>query len=492
MIASRRGTPPRVALVVDHPQRDLAGLVLVAHRLVQAGVVCHLIPLNLREQEVWALEPDLVVLNFLRRGSEAFAERLVEAGIRFALLDTEGAVWTTVDDYAQLLWADAGLRRAARPLCLWGPKLADYLTTHRWFEAEAVRVTGCPRFDFYAPQWRSVLRDPPDAERQRPRILINTNFSISNSRFVTAEQNREQLEGELEWSAGAVEQLVTAERAALAEVFTLVGRLARDFPEADIVLRPHPFERLETYDAAVRAAGNIELSAGGPVQPEILRAAAVIQRSCTTAVEAGMAAIPTFSPQWIPPPVLVPMSEAASVPCASYAELAAMLRDVVDGCYRTPEPARERIASIVHDWFVREDGLAHERVSDALLEELNQTGEVQSQICRRHLYDLHAADGLVGVGKWLRYALRLSPSFSFTRLRRMPPTYWERTDKVFTSNDVGRLLQRIEQAARAQGRLPRPVRAIEARTRGDFRAGYDGYAVTLMPADNGATRHTSL
>src|SRR6476661_4070842 len=48
-------TRPRVAFIVDHPQRDLAGLTLTAFELCQKGIHSHLVPLNLQQTEVFGL-----------------------------------------------------------------------------------------------------------------------------------------------------------------------------------------------------------------------------------------------------------------------------------------------------------------------------------------------------------------------------------------------------------------------------------------------------
>ena len=66
----------RVALLVDNPYRDLPGLVLVATRLCQEGVICYLVPFNLQGSEIWALAPDFVLLNYLRTVNEGFAHQL--------------------------------------------------------------------------------------------------------------------------------------------------------------------------------------------------------------------------------------------------------------------------------------------------------------------------------------------------------------------------------------------------------------------------------
>ena len=82
---------PRVAFVVDHPQRDLAGLVLTALDLCRHGVTCHLVPLNLQERELPALGPDFVVLNYLRRGNEGPVRALQPAEVKTAVSFRTGA-----------------------------------------------------------------------------------------------------------------------------------------------------------------------------------------------------------------------------------------------------------------------------------------------------------------------------------------------------------------------------------------------------------------
>ena len=59
------GHSPRICLVVDHPDRDLDGLVLLATRLAGLGAEAFLVPLY-HLYEIPFLAPDFVVLNYLR------------------------------------------------------------------------------------------------------------------------------------------------------------------------------------------------------------------------------------------------------------------------------------------------------------------------------------------------------------------------------------------------------------------------------------------
>lgn len=457
-------------------------MVLIAHELCRSGVVCHLVPLNLQESEIWALRPDLVMLNFLRRGTEPFAARMRTAGIQYGLIDTEGGVWGSPADYAEILWQDSELRGAAHPLCIWGPKLARFLAAAGYFDASRLQVTGCPRFDFYAPQWSPVLQpvERPNGTEPVSRILINTNFSLTNGRFASPAQNLEDVRSTLGWSKETTEAIASGEGEAIEGMLQLVERLAEDYPRCRIVLRPHPFERPETYSRRVARFRNVELNTDGPVQPQIFRAAAVIQRSCSTAVEAGLASIPTLSPQWIPAPILMPMAEAVSHPCASYQDLQVALEAILAGSYSPATGLRRAVDEVIHDWFYRGDGLAHRRISEAILAGLPGSRRTDEGLCHKLLYGVRTegAGAMEALSRMARYHLHLSPDWSFRHWRSVPSLSWTGTDKFFGVETVQALVERIRTAAGLSS-SGETVTAGYARDRHDYECDYHGHTITL-------------
>ena len=474
---------PRIALIVDHPRRDLAGLVLTAFELCQHNVTCHLIPMNLQYNELFALRPDFVLLNYLRRSSnERLAGQLAEAGIQFGLLDTEGGVWSDFDSYTELLWSDKNLLQQASVVCMWGPKLAEHLTAEGFFAAKQIQLTGCPRFDFYDPQWHSVLKNGSlnSGREKNPRILINTNYYTVNSRFASPEQNMRQMQAR-GWDRIRMENLLQAEKRAIEAMIDLAQNLAGDFPQAEIVIRPHPFETPETYHRSLKHLRNVKVNADGPVQPHISRATAVIQRSCTTAIEAGLATIPTFSPQWFSAPSFMPMAESVSVPCNSYAEMRSKLEAVFSGDYRSAGEIQRRIETIVNDWFFRIDGSSYKRVAHAVLNSLDNCRRVDDRLCSRYLYGLNGPhQGAIDfLSSHLRHSLRLSLDWSFRRLRTIRASDWTQTDKYFSLADVQDLTERIHPLLRSCSADVRPVRAVLARERGDYSSSYFGHSITL-------------
>jgi surface carbohydrate biosynthesis protein len=487
--------PLRVALVVDHPDRDLAGLVLVALELARRGVACHLVPMNLQAREIWALAPDLVLFNYLRASNEVFGRQLAEAGIAFGVLDTEGAIWSTPEEYASLLWKDAALRRQARCVCMWGASLAAFVVGQGLYSDEQVVVTGCPRFDLYAAPWRRLREDVDEALR-RParRILINTNFSVSNPRFTTADKCVAMHHTVLGYSQAELRHVVDAEAAAIRAVGSMAARLGDRFPELEIVIRPHPFEDPAPYESAAARRRNVRVNQIESIQAAIFGACAVIQRSCTTAVEAGLAGVPAFSPQWIAAPFLMPLAEAASVPCASFEDLTMHIGAIVDGTYRTPPETSRAIDDVMRECCVAADGQAHRRVSDAVFRALERLAlapapasesealsvsslaavsqaaataapsRIDYRRCRQRLYGLDAlADASLGASpdplsgavrtarpegalaraaRHARLRLGLSPEWSFTRMREVPAQDWMNGRKHFDAALVQRLVDR--------------------------------------------------
>ena len=85
----------------------------------------------------------------------------------------------------------------------------------------------------------------------------------------------------------------------------------------------------------------MKFSLSGSVQPEIFRAAIVIQRNCTTAVEAGLAGVPALSPEWIPSWFRMELADRVSIPAQSYAEMHSYVSGALAGNdLRTPERTR--------------------------------------------------------------------------------------------------------------------------------------------------------
>jgi hypothetical protein len=312
-----------------------------------------------------------------------------------------------------------------------------------------------------------------------------------------------ELRDVLGWNASRAIEVMDRERQAIAGTIAFARGLASDFPRARMVLRPHPFEQPETYLQSLGRLPNVEINTDGPVQRQIHKATMVIQRSCTTALEAAFAGVPALSPQWIEAPIVVPMAEAVSVPCANYDELRDAVSAILSPPFARPPQISAAIARITRDWFHGIDGRAHQRVADAIVQATaGFTAHVNRQLCSRHLYGVD--------GPWrstsehfarrARWFLRLRPEWSFRQMRAVPSAYYERTTKAFSQADVASLVARIQRAS--SGRPSRQLSVEPAVDLREYAHGFQGRAIKLkslaaaprsdaIDADRSRQRHTA-
>ena len=480
-MADRRPLEGRtVALVLDNPQRDLAGLVLVATVLAEQGVTCHLVPASLRMRELFSLRPDLVLLFHLRRGFERLVARLIESRIRIGVLDNEGGVWPDPDIYCELQLADDALRRQVDFFCAWGPKLTGHLVEAGIYEPGQMVVTGCPRFDFLHDRWRPATGAGASRGR-RPRILLNTSFSDANPRSWSLDAGIKQLRDDWGWSQERIDLVIGAQTAGMMETIELARDVARDFPDAETVVRPHPFESPDPYVSELAGVEGLEVDARGTSLQQLARATAAVQRSSTTAIEAVLAGVPALQPAWITVALPMPMVDAVSDPCATYPELRDRLRAVLDGTY-SPDPALEaRVAGVVGDWFHRIDGDAHRRVAEAILAHLPERREVDDEACERILHGLGDPQPWRSrVPRLVRSRLGLPPEFSFRRLGAPSPGDWLAPDQRFSVDDVAAVPTRLHGARREAGLPASRLSVGRAHERPGFPHRFPACSVTLF------------
>ncbi len=486
-----RTDKPRVALIVDHPARDLPGLVLLAVELCKAGVTCHLVSQNLATREIWRLAPDFVLLNYYRKHKRDFYASLSDAGIALGVLDTEGGVFEDLDEIDRLVVQDKAERSNVSCYCCWSPTVAQYLVDGDWFDAEQVFVTGCPKLDFLAERWKEVtLENSPYASPyEKNLILVNSVFSAGNPGMISKEKQREQLAKAFNLSPDESRAWQDRDMEGLRQLTSLTNSLARRFPNATFVYRPHPFERMETCQELLAPLDNLHCVREGTVDGWILRAKAVVQAGCSTAIEAGMAGVPALLPRWVPTCSPRPTVDEASIPFESEEDLAHALAAILDGQFQSPDEHRHRLENVIREWFYKVDGKAYARVAEVILNHL-PTSRPQdlSEICRRHN---KRTDPLrVGHKNWFRAkAANALATFGLPgawcdAVAPRPFDNWDRSPKFYDAHSVQSLVDLIRgcrHAEPSESHQRLTVRAAEVGQ--DYCHGQsEGRSVVISPA----------
>lgn len=494
----------RVALVVDNPLRDLPGLALVARRLCQMGCTCFLIPMNILGREIWPLMPDFVLLNYLRTNNEAFAKSLMDAGIGVGVLDTEGTIFSptmpeTADgtkveedtsegpafaEYALTMARSDDVRRRIRLYCAWTPSFADYAIRRTWYLPQQICVTGVPRSDFLSARWREAARTISRYadEYAKPLILINASFALANPKFQSPEQECEMMVRRFNYSEDYVRRWQASQVKALRGLSVVANELAHRFPRVTFIVRPHPFEDRNTYRFTLDDLPNLHVVQRGTVDGWMLRSCALIHWVSSTAIEASVLGIPALTPGWLPPLMPIPAIQSVSIEADSMDRLVMLVSSVLDGSYVTPPRVAQSIAGQIRMTFHEIDGLASDRVAQAVMDVLKQAdSSTDREACRNMAY---------GIFPWsipvrrratatLRRTLRRSVHWSFRRCRDLYETElpWDLSDKRFSVSDVETILAAVDAVSPGSAL----VGARSAQDAGLYSFGYrEGRSVALM------------
>lgn len=357
----------RIGLIVDHPLRDLPGMVLLAHELTSLGAEAVLVPLYAQGIDVPLLQLDAVVLNFARQINMPLARTYRDLGLAVYVLDTEGGVMSETGRVSPAQIAqyvrDSGFAALLEGYFFWGSALRDAFVAADVLPENKLHLTGCPRFDYYTSRYAHM-----ETPKRTDHVLVNTNFPAVNPRFAANGDNDLAALRSVGMEESYILQLRDDNLRVMAGMLDLVGKLARDMPAREFVVRPHPFERHEAYHEAFGTLPNVSVDPDGPVLDALRGAHAVLHLNCSTAIEALMLGIAPVSPEWINTDFLrghAPLPSRASRSVADYGSMLELLD--------SPDPARgfamqETYDSLAAPFFHTNDGHAAARVANILIE----------------------------------------------------------------------------------------------------------------------------
>jgi surface carbohydrate biosynthesis protein len=368
--------PATIVITVDNPGRDLPGLVLVAQTLCTRGHRVLLVPVNIL-LDAWVAEPDFFLINYHRRVNDYQVERILGRGLDYAVMETEGGA-VNVKQYLSSLSQNAPLRDRAAAFLMWGDQLAGHVRDAGVYRPEQVKVTGCPRHDYYHASLAESARIRSRRFFDRPDgfVLVIGSHPHGNPRFHTAEQHARMI-GEYsglgyDWSKASQDE----QQANMQDLIEATAALAKAYPDTPFVLRPHPFERDEPYGPLLADHDNVSLAREGTVDGLVQRACCLVERTGSTAIEATLGGVPVLSPHWSTVEVnFISEVDTTLDPAQDVEELTAKLGQVLSGAYEPPPGHREKVDAVVEALFLRIDGRSHLRVADAVEDAMARSGE---------------------------------------------------------------------------------------------------------------------
>ncbi len=287
---------------VETRVREMDAKLLFALHAVNAGFQAVIGPKWLFGVNVPRLPRGLFVFKTLNLMDAPALRAFKKLGHVTVAWDEEGADQIVPEHYLRNINVDAV--SDADIIFAWGEHQAGMLAAKCPAAAPRIEATGNPRGDMLRPEMRGFYAADVDALRARYGrfLLINTNFSFYNSWF------EDKVGGILKIGArtGAFTPGNDADMQVLQTIYTfektmfraygaLLPTLSRAFPDHTIILRPHPIEKLERWNAFTAGLANVKIIHEGGVAPWILAAEAVIQTGCTTGFESLALGQPTLS-----------------------------------------------------------------------------------------------------------------------------------------------------------------------------------------------------
>lgn len=276
-----------IAIPIETKVREFDGKLWLGLHLIQRGHQVILGSSSEIKNSLHITEPDIYITKDIGDSGIEFVNSLRATGIIVCGLNTEGAVFKSMDQYASnkhriLSHLDA--------LFSWGAIPAESISQH-YDDASNVHVTGNPRFDLLQPHLRFIYqnRAKPINERYGDYILVNGNFSRANPHNQGVITKGEEIFG------STPREEHTYKNRIFHLFIDAIYHLQSTFPETDIIIRPHPSENNITYEEAFQRYDHVHIGDTGDVRNWIAGASVTIHHDCTTGIESALIGTPVVS-----------------------------------------------------------------------------------------------------------------------------------------------------------------------------------------------------
>ncbi len=145
-------------------------------------------------------------------------------------------------------------------------------------EKEKLSLTGHPRFDLLKEKYRSIYSDEVETIKKQYGnfILVNTRFGVYN--HIKGFRPRHEF----------IKSLYD-------HFISMVKELSKKYPTYNIIIRPHPREKFESYHTEFKHCKNVFVVHEGSIVKWNLAASCVIHNGCTTGIEAFLLDRPVLS-----------------------------------------------------------------------------------------------------------------------------------------------------------------------------------------------------
>ena len=271
----------KISIIVDNPQRDLAGYTYLAEELVKKNYLVFLTPMY-NFHEIFLINPDLVILNHARKekihssGIDLVIQYCSLSNIKTVVIDSEGGLFRKnfIKKYKKFVNESAN---KIDKYFLWGSNKINLINKKK---ITKYAVTGHPRFDlFFLKNYKNkFLRD----FKKKNYILVNTSFARLNP-----------IEGDTvsskDFKKYRISKLYNDQKLYFNKFIDFLKNFSKLNENISFILRPHPFESKTIYKKEFANCKNIEVVNKGDIFFYLKKCKFVINHNCQTSLDAVLA-----------------------------------------------------------------------------------------------------------------------------------------------------------------------------------------------------------
>jgi surface carbohydrate biosynthesis protein len=291
-----------VFLPIEVKRRELDSKLLLAIHLIKAGIPVIIGDRMGCARELMFVENSLYLAKSLSVDlAPVFNEIKTKNGKILVLFEEGGLVAKENDKFEEIIsFYPPQMLPYVDTVLTYGQNYQDLIIDNvKLLNKENTFVVGNTRFDLHKPKFSSLYDDRVKAIKKKygKFILINTNFSFAN--HVCGEDYIiNELKNNKDFSQTLINKYierVNLKKQNIKEFVAMMKKVATEFSDYTILVRPHPGEKVELYINELKEYKNISVTNKDIATPWIIACDILIHQDCTTGIESYLAGKPVIS-----------------------------------------------------------------------------------------------------------------------------------------------------------------------------------------------------
>jgi surface carbohydrate biosynthesis protein len=291
-----------IHVLMEVKARELEGRSLLAFRAALAG---HQVFIGKAQQildgvSAGILPSGVCVEKSISAAKEGRLKSRLEQGHRLVCQDEESGLLS--DSYERFLDIRSSINTVAmtEAVFCWGEHDAKAWRIRYPHAAQKIYTTGSPRVDLWRPDFSPFFTSQVRTlkEQYGPYILVASNFALANGILSLEERVKRGWESGRITSASDERKLRSSfedDVRMFQEFVKLLCELSKRSLGVKYIVRPHPAERIEPWQEALKGCDNVHVVFAGGISQWVRGCLAVLHNGCTTALESYVSGVPALA-----------------------------------------------------------------------------------------------------------------------------------------------------------------------------------------------------